>query len=47
MIAAEAEGTKKIRLGQGLTVPVARYHPAIIAQAFATIGLSYPGRSLR
>ncbi len=30
--------------GTGLTAPTTRYHPAIVAQAFATLGDMYPGR---
>lgn len=44
MIAAAAERTHKVRIGPGVTVPGARYNPGIIAQAFATLGATYPGR---
>jgi G6PDH family F420-dependent oxidoreductase len=41
------EATKKIRLGPYVTTPIgARYHPAIIAQASATLDNMYPGRFL-
>jgi len=36
--------TRKIRLGTGVTTSIYRYHPAIIAQAFATLDELYPGR---
>ena len=36
--------TKRIRLGTSITTPTYRYHPAIVAQAFATLGAMYPGR---
>jgi coenzyme F420-dependent glucose-6-phosphate dehydrogenase len=36
--------TKKIRIGTGVTAPIYRYHPAIIAQAFGTLGELFPGR---
>lgn len=36
MIAAR---TSRIRLGTGITCPTVRYHPAIIAQAAATMGI--------
>ncbi len=36
--------TTKIRFGTGVTPPGARYHPAIIAQAAATLEQMYPGR---
>lgn len=42
-IAAAAAQTSKIRLGTGVTAPD-RYHPAIIAQAFATLDCMFPGR---
>lgn len=41
------EATKKIRLGPYVTTPIgARYHPAIVAQASATLDNMYPGRFL-
>jgi coenzyme F420-dependent glucose-6-phosphate dehydrogenase len=41
------EATKKIKLGPYVTTPIgARYHPAIIAQASATLDNMYPGRLL-
>jgi coenzyme F420-dependent glucose-6-phosphate dehydrogenase len=43
-MAAVAERTKNIEIGTGVTVPTFRYHPAIVAQAFATLGSLYPGR---
>ncbi|MEM4312314.1 MAG: TIGR03557 family F420-dependent LLM class oxidoreductase [Nitrososphaerales archaeon] len=36
--------TKKVRIGTGITAPIYRYHPAIIAQAFATLGQLFPKR---
>jgi coenzyme F420-dependent glucose-6-phosphate dehydrogenase len=42
-IASCAAMTKKIEIGTGVTAPD-RYHPAVIAQAFATLGSMYPGR---
>lgn len=41
--AALAE-TMSVRLGTGVTPPIARYHPGIIAQTFATLGTMYPSR---
>jgi coenzyme F420-dependent glucose-6-phosphate dehydrogenase len=32
-------------MGTAVTAPILRYHPAIVAQAFATIGTMYPGRA--
>jgi len=41
------EKTKRIKVGPWVTVPTgARYHPAIIAQAAATLDNMYPGRIL-
>ena len=37
--------TERIPLGTGVTAPVHRYHPAIVAQAFATLEEMYPGRA--
>jgi coenzyme F420-dependent glucose-6-phosphate dehydrogenase len=42
-IAATAAYTKRIRFCTGITAPD-RYHPAIIAQAFATLDSMFPGR---
>jgi len=36
--------TEKIILGTSVLTPTFRYHPAVIAQAFATLGVLYPGR---
>ena len=36
-IAAAAERTKKMQFITGVTAPIYRYHPAIIAQAFASL----------
>jgi G6PDH family F420-dependent oxidoreductase len=45
MMPAALAGTSTIRVGPWVTVPIgARYHPAIIAQASATIDNLYPGR---
>src|SRR5881628_1300582 len=43
-ISAVAERTKKMKFVTGVTAPVYRYHPAIIAQAFASLDVLYPGR---
>jgi coenzyme F420-dependent glucose-6-phosphate dehydrogenase len=43
-IAAAAERTKKMQFVTGVTAPIYRYHPAIIAQAFASLDALYPGR---
>lgn len=38
------EVTKNIPIGTAVTCPTIRYHPAIVAQAFATMDQMYPGR---
>lgn len=38
------ERTDSIRMGTGVTPPIARYHPGYLAQIFATLGEMYPGR---
>jgi len=43
-LAALGERTKRVRIGTSVTAPAYRYHPALIAQAFATLGSLYPGR---
>jgi coenzyme F420-dependent glucose-6-phosphate dehydrogenase len=39
-----AQATEKIRVGTGVTCPTIRIHPAIIAQAAATVAAMMPGR---
>jgi len=39
-----AERTTRIRIGTAVTTPIFRYHPAIIAQTFATLEELYPSR---
>lgn len=36
--------TERITIGTSVLTPTFRYHPAIVAQAFATLGCLYPGR---
>ncbi|QLD87172.1 TIGR03557 family F420-dependent LLM class oxidoreductase [Natronomonas halophila] len=43
-LGAALERTDDIRFGTGVTPPIGRYHPGLIAQAFATLGAMYPGR---
>lgn len=43
-LAALGERTTRARIGTSVTAPAYRYHPALIAQAFATLGSLYPGR---
>lgn len=43
-LTAVAERIKKVEIGTAVTTPLFRYHPAIVAQAFATLDYMYPGR---
>src|ERR671922_2881891 len=43
-LAAAAERTKNMEFITGVTAAVYRYNPAIIAQAFASLDVLYPGR---
>jgi len=43
-IAAVGERTDRIQLGTSVLTPTFRYNPAVIAQAFATLGCLYPDR---
>jgi|AGTN01.2.fsa_nt_gi Coenzyme F420-dependent N5,N10-methylene tetrahydromethanopterin reductase and related flavin-dependent oxidoreductases len=38
------QATKKTPIGTAVTAPIMRYHPAVVAQAWATMGQMYPGR---
>src|SRR5688500_6951726 len=44
VIGGIAQATERLRLGTGVTCPIIRIHPAIIAQAAATAGAMMPGR---
>jgi hypothetical protein len=44
VIGGIAQATSRIGIATGLTCPIIRYHPAIIAQAAATIALMSDGR---
>ena len=44
-LGAVAARTQRIHLGTGVTCPIFRYHPAIIAQASATLDCLAPGRT--
>ena len=44
-LGAAAVKTSTITLGTGVTCPILRYHPAVIAQASATLGVMAPGRA--
>jgi coenzyme F420-dependent glucose-6-phosphate dehydrogenase len=43
-LAAVGERTSRINLGTSVLTPTFRYNPAVLAQAFATMGLLFPGR---
>ncbi|GED96611.1 glucose-6-phosphate dehydrogenase (coenzyme-F420) [Gordonia crocea] len=43
-MAAVGERTSRVQLGTSVLTPTFRYNPAVIAQAFATMGCLYPGR---
>lgn len=36
--------TNRLSFGTGVTCPTYRYHPAVVAQAFASLAILYPGR---
>ena len=43
-LAAVGERTSRVQLGTSVLTPTFRYHPSIVAHAFATLGSLYPGR---
>ena len=43
-MAAVGERTTTVQIGTSVMTPTFRYNPAVIAQAFATMGCLYPGR---
>lgn len=44
LLAALGQRLQRIPFGTGVTAPTYRYNPAIVAQAFASLGELYPGR---
>jgi coenzyme F420-dependent glucose-6-phosphate dehydrogenase len=40
-----AQATKNVPVGTAVTAPVHRYHPALVAQAWATLEEMFPGRT--
>ena len=42
-LAALGASTDHVTMGTSVLTPTFRYHPAIVAQAFATLGLPLPG----
>ncbi|MBB1158436.1 glucose-6-phosphate dehydrogenase (coenzyme-F420) [Amycolatopsis dendrobii] len=45
-LAAAGERTERVRLGTSVLTATFRYHPAVVAQAFGTLGALFPGRVL-
>ena len=45
-LAAVGERTSRVALGTSVATPTFRYHPAIVAQAFGTLGVLNPGRMI-
>jgi coenzyme F420-dependent glucose-6-phosphate dehydrogenase len=43
-LGALGERSSRLLLGTSVLTPTFRYHPSIVAQAFATLGCLYPGR---
>ncbi|MFZ2965032.1 MAG: glucose-6-phosphate dehydrogenase (coenzyme-F420) [Rhodoglobus sp.] len=43
-MAAVGERTSSIQIGTSVMTPTFRYNPAVLAQAFASLGVMYPGR---
>ncbi|ORM02517.1 glucose-6-phosphate dehydrogenase (coenzyme-F420) [Prescottella equi] len=41
---AVGERTQRLQIGTSVMTPTFRYNPAVVAQAFATMGCLYPGR---
>ena len=44
LLGAMGAQTSRVLLGTSVLTPTFRYHPAVIAQAFATLGVMFPGR---
>ena len=45
-LAAAGERTERVLLGTSVLTPTFRYHPALVAQAFGTLGALFPGRMI-
>ena len=45
-LAAVGETTSRIALGTSVLTPTFRYHPAIVAQAYGTLGVLFPDRMI-
>jgi coenzyme F420-dependent glucose-6-phosphate dehydrogenase len=44
-LGAAAQATERVPIGTGVTPPGPRYHPVLIAQAWATLEAMFPGRA--
>ncbi len=44
-LGAAGQATNKVEIGTGVTAPMYRYNPVIVAQAFATLEEMFPGRA--
>jgi coenzyme F420-dependent glucose-6-phosphate dehydrogenase len=44
-LAAVGERTERVLLGTSVVTPTFRYHPSVVAHAFATLACLYPGRA--
>lgn len=44
-LGAAAQATQRVPVGPAVTVALKRYHPALVAQGFATLEAMYPGRT--
>jgi secondary-alcohol dehydrogenase (coenzyme-F420) len=44
VMSSALQATERASFFTSVTAPIMRYHPAIVAQAFATMGAMYPGR---
>ena len=43
-LGALGQATQRVTMSTSVLTPTMRYHPAVVAQAFATLGSLYPGR---
>ncbi|MGD0422055.1 MAG: TIGR03557 family F420-dependent LLM class oxidoreductase [Candidatus Bathyarchaeia archaeon] len=43
-LASVAQASRNLLLGTGATCPTLRYHPGVVAEAFASLDYMYPGR---
>ena len=46
VLGAMCEHTERVLLGTSVTTPTFRFHPAIVAQAFGTLGVLFPDRMI-